>query len=198
VDKVLGSLSLVATSLADVFIAALPTYRDHRGSLTVLGHESWVDFSAVQWNLSVSGPNVMRGLHAHKTHSDWLVSVTGNLRVGLFDLRPKSSTFGLSAVLTLGKLDAVLIPIGVGHGFFSLAPSTHVYSTSRPWSPDDEFGCRYDDPELKIDWQLANEPVLSERDENAGSLRQLLHEFSGWTEVKPREWPAQPAKPVAN
>ena len=177
-DNVLGSLSLVATSLADVFVTKLPSHVDHRGSLTVLGHEGWTDFSSAQWNLSISGPNVLRGVHAHKTHSDWLVSVTGGLSVGLYDLRPQSSTFGKSELLTLGQSEAVLIPIGVAHGFFSQAPSTHIYSTSKPWSVDDEFGCRYDDPGLNINWQTAGEPVVSDRDNSAGSLRQLLAEFS--------------------
>ncbi len=175
--KVLGSLSLVATSLTGVFVSALPNHVDHRGSLTVLGHQGWTDFSSAQWNLSISEPNVLRGFHAHKTHSDWLVSVTGNLRVGLYDLRPQSTSFGKSESFTLGRFEGILIPTGVGHGFFCETPSTYIYSTSTPWSADDEFGCRYDDPDLNIDWQMREEPTLSERDKSAGSLTDLLCEF---------------------
>ncbi len=65
-------------------------------------------------------------------------------------------------MLTLGQLEAVLIPTGVGHGFFSLLPSTHFYSTSRAWSIDDEFGCRYAGVALSVVFHSLTVVALNE------------------------------------
>ncbi len=177
-ENSLEHLPLAMSSIDGVFKAELPTHSDDRGSLTVLGNEQWSLLEARQWNLSISTANVMRGLHAHKTHSDWLICVSGVLSIGLFDLRPSSSTFGQSELLALTPLNAVFIPVGVGHGFHNLHPTVHAYATSRPWTGDDEYGCRFDDPKLNINWGIEGELKLSRRDQYAGTLEALLQEFS--------------------
>ena len=42
---------------------------------------------ATQWNMVRSRPNVLRGVHAHRQHIDYLTMVSGIMILGLQDLR---------------------------------------------------------------------------------------------------------------
>jgi dTDP-4-dehydrorhamnose 3,5-epimerase len=67
---------------------------------------------------------------------------------------------------------ALVIPVGVAHGFYFHEPSIHVYAVSHEFDPLDELGCRWDDPDLDIAWPCTK-PRISVRDRNLGSLREL-------------------------
>ncbi|MGH8499716.1 MAG: dTDP-4-dehydrorhamnose 3,5-epimerase family protein [Methylococcales bacterium] len=47
--------------------------------------------------------------------------------------------------------------------------SLYLYSVSNYWDMNDELGCRWNDPDIGIDWP-ADTLCLSERDRNAPSL----------------------------
>jgi dTDP-4-dehydrorhamnose 3,5-epimerase len=156
------------TSIAGVKVLRPPPIDDHRGSLVELCRLSWIpETTIVQWNVVASGPGVLRGMHWHNLHWDLIAAVQGHLVVGLTDLRIGSPTELVSELI---EVDAeapagVLIPPGVGHGFFSPDGSIVLYGVSRYWDPADELGVRFDDPALALDWRLPPEgPVLSERD----------------------------------
>jgi dTDP-4-dehydrorhamnose 3,5-epimerase len=117
---------------------------------------------------------VLRGVHVHLRHDDYLVLFDGRATVGLADLRDDSPTSGAAACVEL-RGDApvgMTIPTGVAHGFLFHEPSLHVYAVSHYWDPADELGCRWDDPGLGIPWPDA-EPLLSPRDAALGSLAEL-------------------------
>lgn len=99
----------------------------------------------------------------------------GRMLLGLKDLRPGSPTHGLAAQIVLDAASpvGVTIPTGVGHAFYFPVPSVLIYSVSEYWSTDDELGCRWDDPDLGLDWPTTA-PLLSPRDTTAGSYRQML------------------------
>jgi dTDP-4-dehydrorhamnose 3,5-epimerase len=141
---------------------------DHRGSLVELCRLSWIgETNIVQWNVVTSGPNVLRGMHWHNLHWDLIAAVEGRLLMGLTDLRVDSPTELVSELIEVDVAApaGVLIPPGVGHGFFSPDGSIVLYGVSRYWDPADELGVRFDDPALSLDWPLPPEgPVLSERD----------------------------------
>ncbi len=60
------------------------------------------------------------------------------------------------------------VPPGFGHGYYVLSESALFgYKTTDIYSPQDEFGVRWDDPDLAIDWPLDGEPILSDKDRNA-------------------------------
>jgi dTDP-4-dehydrorhamnose 3,5-epimerase len=71
---------------------------------------------------------------------------------------------------------ALQIPPGVAHGFYSVDRTLHVGGSSHYWHPMDELGCRWDDPALGIDWPRLD-PVLSVRDQNSGTMRELEAEL---------------------
>jgi dTDP-4-dehydrorhamnose 3,5-epimerase-like enzyme len=52
-----------------------------------------------------------------------------------------------------------------------------VYGVSYYWSHDDELGCHWSDPEMRIDWPCTS-PKLSRRDQEAGSLSDLIDVLS--------------------
>jgi dTDP-4-dehydrorhamnose 3,5-epimerase len=153
----------------------LEPHADERGVFTELFRDSWgLPVVPVQWNVVRSEPNVLRGVHAHWRHHDYLTLVAGRATIGLHDLRESSPTEGLGVTVELhGEQPAALsIPTGVAHGFYFHEPAIHVYAVSHEWDPADELGCRWDDPALAIEWPCSA-PVLSERDERLGSLSEL-------------------------
>jgi dTDP-4-dehydrorhamnose 3,5-epimerase len=160
---------------AGVELHRLQPHADARGVFTELFRDSWeLGVEPAQWNLVRSEANVLRGIHAHWRHADYLTVVAGRAVIGLHDLREDSPTEGLGTVVELAADDphALTIPTGVAHGFYFPEPSLHVYAVSHEWDPEDELGCRWDDPALGIAWPCA-EPRLSARDADLGSLSEL-------------------------
>jgi dTDP-4-dehydrorhamnose 3,5-epimerase len=154
---------------------SLTPHRDERGVFTEVFRGSWeLDVNPAQWNMVSSVGNVLRGVHAHWRHADYLLLAHGRATIGLHDLRADSPTTGLGMTveLTGEQPEALVIPTGVAHGFYFHEPSIHVYAVSHEWDPADELGCRWDDPGLGIEWPCGK-PLVSGRDESLGSLSAL-------------------------
>ena len=159
-----------------VILRCLDAHDDERGRFAELYRREWhTGIDPVQWNVVRSAANVLRGVHLHVAHSDYLLVADGAMVLGLHDARDKSPTRGLSATirLTADLRNTVFIPTGVAHGFYFPVPSIHLYATSHYWNVADELGCRWNDPELAIDWPCSA-PMLSSRDQAAGSLAEAL------------------------
>ena len=157
----------------------LATHRDTRGALTEIFRRDWPDVVApVQWNFVRSERNVMRGVHVHVTHVDYLVALQGRMLVGLCNLRDGSRSARDGSIVELygEDLRALVIPPGVAHGFYFPEPALFVYGVTHRWNPvNDEWGCRWNDPALGIPWPAdCTSPEMSARDAEAGSLEQLL------------------------
>jgi dTDP-4-dehydrorhamnose 3,5-epimerase len=161
-----------------VVVRPLTVHADARGSLTEIYRREWGDCDAVQFNWVNNRANVLRGVHVHVRHADHLVMVSGDMELGLHDLRPWSADFRRSCVLRLEAAEpiAVTIPPGVAHGFYFAKPAILVYATSTYWDAADELGCHWDAPELGLRWQ-AQDPVLSARDRAAGRYAQMAERF---------------------
>ncbi len=170
----LAALNNTPTSIDGALLFSVPSAVDSRGTLGVVSRADWPLPALLQWNLVQSSSSVVRGFHVHVRHVDWVVATSGTLHVGLRDLRIASATYGCSEVIALAPFSgALLIPPGVGHAFVSAEPTTHLYATDEYWDPTDEFGCRWDDSALGLDWPPIHEPLLSERDAASGSYAQL-------------------------
>jgi dTDP-4-dehydrorhamnose 3,5-epimerase len=164
---------------AGTTLHALQPHADDRGSFTELYRAEWgTGVEPIQWNAVRSEAGVVRGVHVHLRHDDYLTVPFGRAFVGLRDLRVGSSTEGLTALVELGedRPGALVIPHGVAHGFYFERPSLHVYAVSEYWDLSDELGCRWDDPELEIPWPVPSARV-SARDAAAQPLRALLEEL---------------------
>jgi dTDP-4-dehydrorhamnose 3,5-epimerase len=166
---------------AGVDLIPLTPHADERGVFTELFRESWrPDVGLSQWNAVRSEANVLRGVHAHVRHDDYLTLVVGRATIGLHDLRSGSETEGLGLTVELDAMApaALVIPTGVAHGFYFHEPSLHVYAVSHEFDPADELGCRWDDPALAIDWPC-REPLISSRDQALGPLSDLRAAWHG-------------------
>jgi dTDP-4-dehydrorhamnose 3,5-epimerase len=158
-------------------LISLEMHTDDRGVFTELFRQEWqTGITPIQWNMVNSNTNVLRGVHVHKKHWDYLIIAAGAARVGLLDLRIHCATYNNSVMLELSghDLKAIVIPPGVAHGFYFLEPSTHIYSVSEYWNLDDELGCHFTDSGLDFG---VEKPHLSARDTQAGSLAQLMQQL---------------------
>ena len=122
----------------------------------------------VQDNHSVSEKGVLRGLHYQiNPGQDKLVRVTrGEVFDVAVDIRKQSPTCGKWWGLSLSETNnlQLYIPVGFAHGFCVLSESAEVlYKCSDYYSPENERGIIWNDPELAIDWPVEN-PILSEKD----------------------------------
>jgi dTDP-4-dehydrorhamnose 3,5-epimerase len=156
-----------------VELLPLTRHEDARGWVSEIFRRDRATGDPCQWNATLSEANVLRGVHVHVRHSDYLVVVSGRMHVGLFDIRPDSPTSGASAMLELSAdaLTSLHMPAGVMHGFYSSTRSLYVYGLDTYFAPADELGCSWSDPELGLAWPCTN-PVVSDRDRRAGSLAQ--------------------------
>jgi len=147
--------------ICGVQLRPLETHGDDRGSVTELFRAGWRDESYVQWNYVRSDAEVLRGVHGHFRHSDYLVLLEGAALIGLRDLRQGSASEGNVAVveMTAEKLQTLTIPPGVAHGFYFSRPSSLVYGVTHYWDKGDELGCRWDDPNLGIPWPMKSAQV---------------------------------------
>jgi dTDP-4-dehydrorhamnose 3,5-epimerase len=152
--------------IPDVNLIGFTSHRDQRGMLTELYRQSFDAMPPlVQWNLVRSEAGVLRGVHGHFRHWDYLIVIEGRATIGLKDLRVNSRACGASSMTELSgrNLQALIIPPGVAHGFYLQEASLHIYGVTSYWDKDDELGCRWDDPELEMDWPDPS-PTISPRD----------------------------------
>jgi len=122
----------------------------------------------VQDNHSVSKKGVLRGLHYQiNSEQDKLVRVTqGEIFDVAVDIRKQSPTYGRWWGLSLSETNnlQLYIPVGFAHGFCVSSESAEVlYKCSDYYSPEDERGILWSDPNLAIDWPI-KDPILSEKD----------------------------------
>jgi dTDP-4-dehydrorhamnose 3,5-epimerase len=131
----------------------------------------------VQDNHSYSGKNVIRGLHyqIRQPQGKLVRAIAGEILDVALDLRCTSPTFGKwESVKLSGENKRILwIPRGFAHGFRVVSETAHVvYKTTDFYAPEHERTVAWNDPALKIDWQLDGEPLVSEKDQRGATFQQ--------------------------
>jgi len=147
-----------------VILSELTTHRDDRGFfreiLRLSQMKSQQKFG--QWSHSVMFQNIVKAWHMHKIQTDWWYVCCGVLRVGLYDQRKGSATFGQVMDFRMGDLQpaqVLEIPPGVAHGCKAIQGPAHlIYVTSHEYNPEDELHIPYDDPGIGFDW-LSGPPI---------------------------------------
>lgn len=167
----------ISTASLPIGVSLLPLHEQNDGPVrtTQIYRREWpMEAVPVQWNLVNTGANTLRGVHVHTRHWDYLVVVSGEMLIGLHDMRPGSVTYRQTAQRRLngGSPCSIAIPPGVAHGFCFTSAATYFYAVSHYWDPSDEFGCRWDDPDLGFAWPIAD-PLLSLRDAAASDYGDL-------------------------
>ena len=133
--------------------------------------------SFVQDNHSRSVRGVLRGLHYQiKEPQGKLVRViAGEVFDVVVDLRKGSQTFGrwVGEVLSEANKKQLWIPEGFAHGFVVLSESADfLYKTTAYYAAQYERCLAWNDPTLKIDWQIQETPIVSAKDAQGLSLQE--------------------------
>lgn len=168
-------MQVTETRIPGVLILASPVYRDGRGSFQETYRrdalvEAGIDQDWMQDNLSVSGKNVVRGLHYQivQPQAKLIRVAHGAVFDVVVDIRRSSPTFGRHVAVELksGDGQALLIPAGFAHGFVALEPETvFLYKVDRLYAPEAERTIYWNDPELAIAWPVsASDAIVSAKD----------------------------------
>lgn len=166
--------------LHGLLIVEPDVFRDERGSFQVTYErrkylEAGIGLDFVQDNLSRSVRGTLRGLHYQIEHPQGkLVQViSGEVFDVVVDLRRHSPTFGRWSGIRLSSENGrqLYVPPGFAHGFYVTSEGADfLYKCTDFYFPDTERTLRWDDPQLAIDWPIAGEPLLSEKDRRGMSL----------------------------
>jgi dTDP-4-dehydrorhamnose 3,5-epimerase len=171
----------LSTPLEGVFVLEPKVFGDARGFFLESYNErtlaeAGIKDHFVQDNQSFSTRNVVRGLHyqIRQTQGKLVRVILGEILDVVVDLRKSSQTFGRwSSVPLSGENKHMLwIPPGFAHGFRVVSENAHVlYKATDYYSPEAERILAWNDPELKIDWQLASDPIVSSKDQRGTLFR---------------------------
>jgi dTDP-4-dehydrorhamnose 3,5-epimerase len=178
----MSSLKKIPTSLPDVVILEPRVFGDERGFFfESYNQQSMAEIGIterfVQDNHSSSSRNVLRGLHyqVQNPQGKLVRVVEGEILDVAVDLRRRSATFGRSEAVRLsGENKRMLwIPLGFAHGFLVLTERAQVlYKATDFYSPEHERTVAWNDPDLKIRWDLDAEPIVSAKDQCGVSFRE--------------------------
>ena len=176
-------MKIIETELSGCVVIEPAVFGDERGYF----YEGWnaarftehgLPTQFVQHNVSRSQRGVLRGLHYQ-----WPGNVQGKLVSVLegevydvaIDIRRGSPTFGrhAAAILSADNKRHFWIPEGFAHGFLVLSETaTFTYLCTAPYDRTSDNSLRWDDPQLAIDWPLA-EVSLSPKDAAAPLLAEI-------------------------
>jgi len=161
-------------SLAGIMVLEPRVFSDERGIFLEgfnqrVMREIGIDEEFVQDNHSYSKRNVLRGMHyqVQRAQGKLVRVVTGSILDVVVDLRRSSATFGgwEAVVLSEENRKMIWVPIGFAHGFRVLSDGANVlYKTTAFYFPNFEKTIAWNDPDLKIDWQLREAPIVSSKD----------------------------------
>jgi len=179
-------LEMRSLRIPDVKIILPKKHGDSRGFFSETYNkgdfiQAGIDLDFVQDNHSLS-PQVgtLRGLHYQGPPfaQDKLVRVvSGRILDVAVDLRRSSPTFGhcVTAEISAEAWNQILIPIGFAHAICTLEPNTQlIYKVTNYYSPQHDFGVRWNDPDLRIEWPFSDDQLnLSEKDRKQPFFKDL-------------------------
>jgi len=176
----MGSVNKISTSLPGVFVLDPRVFGDERGfflesyNQRTMASLGIVD-NFVQDNHSRSSRNVIRGLHYQimRPQGKLVRVVEGEILDVAVDMRRSSPNFGRWEAVRLSSENhrMLWIPVGFAHGFRVLSENAQVlYKATDFYAPEHERTVAWNDPKLKINWELDGEPVVSAKDQKGVML----------------------------
>lgn len=150
----------------------------HQGDLDKLGLKD----NFIQDNVSFSKKNVLRGMHYQtipSAQSKLVRCIKGEIQDVCVDMRRDSPNYSKCYYYNLsdGNGHLLYVPVGFAHGFVVRSDEALVmYKTNNLYSPEDEAGFVWNDPDLNIDWGI-NEPIVSEKDRKLPFFKEARNNF---------------------
>jgi len=173
------------TSLEDLLIIEPQLLKDERGFFYESYNKKNLDANIVfvQDNESKSYRGVIRGLHFQLPpfeQTKLVRCVSGEILDVAVDLRINSKTYGKHFSINLSSKNKkqLFIPRGFAHGFQVLSETATVnYKVDSFYNSKYDSGIIWDDKDLLIKWDNNIEPILSEKDLNLETFKELKSPF---------------------
>ena len=71
----------------------------------------------------------------------------------------------------------LFIPAGFAHGFVVLSDEAELlYKASNEYSPENDMGVRWNDPDINVNWGIDFEPLISDKDSKQPFLKDIKEE----------------------
>jgi dTDP-4-dehydrorhamnose 3,5-epimerase len=166
-------MKVLPTTLDGVYIIEPRVFNDGRGFFMETYHqrrysEVGIEQLFVQDNLSHSVRGTLRGLHYQLQHGQakLIQVIKGAVFDVVVDIRRGSPSFSKWTGVNLSEENKrqLFVPEGFAHGFCVLSEVAKVvYKCSDFYTPEDEGGILWSDPDLAIDWPV-EKPLLSDKD----------------------------------
>ena len=191
-NKTIPGVHMSVDKIDGVYIIEPKAFKDDRGYfMESFNKQDFVnngifntDCEFIQDNESESSYGVVRGMHLQLppyNQAKIVRVVNGKVLDVIVDVRPWSETFGQYVAVELSDENKreLYVPHYFAHGFAVLSPKARfLYKVDAPYNKASEFGIRYDDKQIGINWQaLTGIPVdkiiTSEKDKVANTLKDL-------------------------
>lgn len=181
-------MNIIETPLKGLIIIEPSVFGDERGYFMETFSERAfakhnLDVHFVQDNESMSGKNVLRGLHfqAPPHAQGKLVSVvSGRVFDVAVDIRKSSPTYGqhFGIELSAENKKRLYIPPGFAHGFLTLEDYTiFQYKCTDFYAPDAEGGIAWNDPDINVQWPIKEDLIISAKDQNNAAFSTFSSPF---------------------
>lgn len=170
--------------IEDVILIKPEVFGDNRGFFMESYKKSefaanGIDVDFCQDNHSKSSKLVLRGLHYQlppKTQGKLVRCTKGKILDVAVDIRKGSKTFGkwVGEILSEDNFHMLYIPEGFAHGFVVLSDTAEIlYKATNEYSPENDRGILWNDPDINVNWGLDFDPILSEKDKNQPLLKDV-------------------------
>ena len=180
-------MNFIKTEIDGVYIVEPKVFEDSRGYFFESYNEAEFTKNGtsnhfVQDNQSKSSYGVIRGLLCQLGKLSSQIGESSQRQVldVAIDIRKGSPTFckHVAVELSAENQRQLFIPRHFLHGFSVLSEeAVFAYKCDNLYCKEAEFGIRYDDPKINIDWRIPAEKVItSEKDRLANHLEDIPNE----------------------
>lgn len=130
----------------------------------------------LQNNVSVSKKGTIRGMHC-QGYEKFMTVAHGEFRMIFIDLRMDSKTYKQIDTINVIPGMSIYVPGGVANGAQSLVDNGILnYLVADYFDPDKNYlGIMPLDEDLNLDWDFSSKPIVSEKDMNASSYKEVLN-----------------------
>ncbi len=180
-------MNFIKTAIDGVVIVEPRIFKDDRGYFFESYNEqefisNGITNRFVQDNQSKSSYGVVRGLHCQlgeHAQAKLVRVLAGKVLDVAVDFRKDSPTFlqHVAVELSAENNRQLFIPRGFLHGFSVLSETAvFAYKCDNLYCKESEFGIRFDDPTIGVDWQVPADKILvSDKDRMHKEVKDVLN-----------------------
>ncbi|MEU5553653.1 dTDP-4-dehydrorhamnose 3,5-epimerase [Micromonospora sp. NPDC047793] len=178
------STQITELAVSDAYRITPMKHPDLRGNFfeayraDVLSKVIGYPFVLEQGNYSLSRRNTLRGIHSTTVppgQAKLVTCVRGAVLDVVVDLRVGSPTFGRYDVVPLDEDSGVALYLadGLGHAYLALTDDACMsYLCSKTYEPGTMIEVSPLDPDIGIPWGFTEQPIMSEKDRDAPTLKE--------------------------